>query len=113
MAVRLTPKERNDETLLPLGFEALDDIKNGNTYTDENGNLISKAQLTQRLRDVKGTKRVVRSKLLYRLPSDPIESELRVTYVNTVVFGRLTSDELARVVHAATRNVYDALRGKK
>lgn len=112
--IRLTPEDSDDETRLPLGFEALDDILRGDTYTDENGNLVSQAELTKRLKEQRGVKRVARIKLRYRLPSDPVEDELRATFVNIPVFGRVDAAELARITHTATRNVYDALRaGKK
>jgi len=111
--IRLTPQVDEESELYPLGFEAIKDIQSGNVYVDENGDLVSQADLKKRLREVKGRRRVVRVTLSYRLPSDPVEAELRTTVVNVPVVGSVDPDELARIVHTATRNVYDTIRGRK
>lgn len=111
MSIRLEPFASNDTERLPLGFDAANDLKGGRTYVDEQGNFISSAQLTERLRTAgKQPKRVVRLVFRYRMTYDPPEMEMRTMTVAVPVIGRLTTPELATVIHTATRTVHNKLR---
>ena len=111
MSIRLEPYHDDDAERLPLGFDAARDLQAGRTYVDEMGNLISSAQLTAKLRAAgDAPKRVVRITFRYRLTTDPPQMEMRRMVVAVPVIGHLTTEELGRLIHSATRNVHKRLR---
>lgn len=110
--IRLEPEHNDDSERLPLGFESGENLASGDVYYDaDTGDFMTQQQLDRKLAAAGAkAKRVVRAAVKYRLPSDPVESDLRSMIINVPVFGRLTTEELGRVMHGAIRKAYDAIR---
>lgn len=96
--------------VLPLGFQAGEDIARGSVYVDESGNQITADELTARLKKMRGKLKIARAGVQFWMPGDAKDKPPRRRVVNVPVSGDLSAEDAGRAVHEAVRRLYDSIR---